>query len=968
MAVLNLWKPTRISIFFFGLSCFLLLCSSPSSAGEAFGPMKKEASVGQKAVEPRENTPADKLFNRPNPFALPAEHKKSEFVALYNEGKAAIRSQDWFKAAQVFFAARQSAHKNSHEFRTGFLLGYALFELGEYQQALEALPTKYTDYKAIAEDLQWYRAEAHRLVGNYKNAIANYRAILEKIDKKSRERIKEDPSLSAIRTPLEYYAKVRELECLLKTNNPKTARYRAYRLEKELKEKGGEDAYCLGDLRWIRAQSYRLEGDLNREISLLRNMNQIHHDCFYLDEYEARVNELGQQGVDFEPEYGYAYLTRVSEMMRIWANDEVVRLVDKARRLKPLEMHELDSGIAAKLAWYEGRALLNLQRYKEALAVFKKLYVSESEHADKKDDYLYMIAKTLSKLNRISLSSRTYELVAEKFPKSSLADSAEFLAGWLLGHYPKYYEQADKKLESYRQNHPRSKRAPKALWFRGWFAYRIGDFKKARTLFSQLKEEYPRSGYKRQSTYWIARIHQNLGEYEEAKRHYLTLIEENNYRYYRLAAIGRLKEMVRQGLVEIEADGFKNGAEGVFENDGDKAEMPTPEEAEALAIEVLEKNDIDEGNDADTEGALDGAEEEPDNAAMEEGGEDVRTRFLRSLEEGLGKSGRPPFSLYTYRQEAKKNQQKTRAYFEKRFRRDFSKLKDASEKYESHFPNLRKAFSFELLGMQRQAAQALLRSFDTLVETRREKRYRCRRVRNDEEQKLCKLRSDIYDDIAPKIYRPMLTLFMHWNDWARAHRTYLVGLPRWMKNHLPESIRFALAYPIPFMDAIVKASETHDVPDDLIVSIMRTESLFNPYAVSRMNALGLMQIMPHTGMRIARRMNDNRMYRSRLFNPATSIHYGAWYLGELLKKFQRQLPLAIASYNGGPHNVVIWLERNPKLEWDEWIESIEFVQTRNYVKKVLRTIATYRYIQTGDFSAWDVTLPLIYEYENNINF
>jgi soluble lytic murein transglycosylase len=78
-----------------------------------------------------------------------------------------------------------------------------------------------------------------------------------------------------------------------------------------------------------------------------------------------------------------------------------------------------------------------------------------------------------------------------------------------------------------------------------------------------------------------------------------------------------------------------------------------------------------------------------------------------------------------------------------------------------------------------------------------------------------------------------------------------------------------------------------------------------------------------------------------LEDPLRSVAYGITYLGLLLDRFDGNFPLAVASYNGGPHNVGAWVASNPGAPTDELVEMIPFKETRHYVKVVTSNYATY---------------------------
>ena len=153
----------------------------------------------------------------------------------------------------------------------------------------------------------------------------------------------------------------------------------------------------------------------------------------------------------------------------------------------------------------------------------------------------------------------------------------------------------------------------------------------------------------------------------------------------------------------------------------------------------------------------------------------------------------------------------------------------------------------------------------------------------------------------------------------------------------------------------------------LIWSLMTVESSYNPLAISRAGARGLMQVMPHTGALVAGAMGWGDFGPAMLHEPEVSIEMSAWYFHQLLKKFNGQLPLAIAGYNAGPHRVALWLEKKGGLPLDEFVEEIPFREARGYTKKVLRHLALYRRIYLGESGPW-VSQKIDPKFGDNINF
>jgi soluble lytic murein transglycosylase len=139
--------------------------------------------------------------------------------------------------------------------------------------------------------------------------------------------------------------------------------------------------------------------------------------------------------------------------------------------------------------------------------------------------------------------------------------------------------------------------------------------------------------------------------------------------------------------------------------------------------------------------------------------------------------------------------------------------------------------------------------------------------------------------------------------------------------------------------------------------VAREESAFDSKAVSKVGALGLMQLMPYTGEWVAKRVGLDGFRPELLLDEATNIHLGAWYLGHLIEQFNGNMVLAVASYNAGPEAVGRWAEKGVG-NLDEFIESIPFNETRYFTKKVMRSYHEYRRIAGAD-SVQPVTGALV---------
>lgn len=138
---------------------------------------------------------------------------------------------------------------------------------------------------------------------------------------------------------------------------------------------------------------------------------------------------------------------------------------------------------------------------------------------------------------------------------------------------------------------------------------------------------------------------------------------------------------------------------------------------------------------------------------------------------------------------------------------------------------------------------------------------------------------------------------------------------------------------------------TRLLPKALYLAIIRQESNFDPIAVSPAGARGLMQLMPDTAAKLAKTLGlDANAY---INNPAANVQKGSAYVDQLYSQYE-SLILTIAAYNAGPGNVRKWVNTigDPRKmttlnEKINWIESIPFAETRNYVKKVIENMVLY---------------------------
>jgi soluble lytic murein transglycosylase len=152
-----------------------------------------------------------------------------------------------------------------------------------------------------------------------------------------------------------------------------------------------------------------------------------------------------------------------------------------------------------------------------------------------------------------------------------------------------------------------------------------------------------------------------------------------------------------------------------------------------------------------------------------------------------------------------------------------------------------------------------------------------------------------------------------------------------------------LTYPTGFAPALDREAREHGLDGRWVTALIRQESMFRSTAVSPVGARGLMQIMPYTGREIADSQGWPAFEADVLFDPAVSLHFGSVYLADQRDRFGGFWPAVLAAYNGGPHNVAVWIEfPERQIDAELWVDRIPYRETRNYVKKIVAQWATYR--------------------------
>lgn len=149
-------------------------------------------------------------------------------------------------------------------------------------------------------------------------------------------------------------------------------------------------------------------------------------------------------------------------------------------------------------------------------------------------------------------------------------------------------------------------------------------------------------------------------------------------------------------------------------------------------------------------------------------------------------------------------------------------------------------------------------------------------------------------------------------------------------------------FPRPWWTDVKHYAGANQLDPFLVASLIRQESEFNPAAISGANALGLMQLLPSTGRKLAREMKVRRYSNQQLLTPKLNLQLGTRYFRELVDHFNGRLEYALAAYNAGSDRVESWLAAGNFRDPQEFVESIPFTETREYVQAILRNAVVYR--------------------------
>ncbi len=163
---------------------------------------------------------------------------------------------------------------------------------------------------------------------------------------------------------------------------------------------------------------------------------------------------------------------------------------------------------------------------------------------------------------------------------------------------------------------------------------------------------------------------------------------------------------------------------------------------------------------------------------------------------------------------------------------------------------------------------------------------------------------------------------------------------------------------MPLRETVVRRANGIGLDPAYVYGLIRQESRFIMDARSHVGASGLMQVMPATAKWTARKIGLNDFRPEQITDKETNVAIGTGYLKLVLDDFAGSMPLAAAAYNAGPSRPRRW-RNGPVLEAAIWAENIPFLETRDYVKKVLSNTTNYAAIITGQPQSLKARLGMV---------
>ena len=181
-------------------------------------------------------------------------------------------------------------------------------------------------------------------------------------------------------------------------------------------------------------------------------------------------------------------------------------------------------------------------------------------------------------------------------------------------------------------------------------------------------------------------------------------------------------------------------------------------------------------------------------------------------------------------------------------------------------------------------------------------------------------------------------------SYIHAIETLKRAIPGYFAAEIPQIPRpvWESLFPRPFWEELKRDATANRLDPHLVASLIRQESEFNPAAISPANAMGLMQLLPTVGKGMAKEMKIKHFSSDQLLVADTNLRLGTRYFKQIVDHYDGQVEYALAAYNAGIDRVNDWRKNGNFADVEEFVESIPFTETREYVQAIMRNAVIYK--------------------------
>lgn len=192
--------------------------------------------------------------------------------------------------------------------------------------------------------------------------------------------------------------------------------------------------------------------------------------------------------------------------------------------------------------------------------------------------------------------------------------------------------------------------------------------------------------------------------------------------------------------------------------------------------------------------------------------------------------------------------------------------------------------------------------------------------------------------------RSVAAIYTEQGSYIHALETLKRAVPGYFSAEIPQIPRpvWEELFPRPFWEELKRDAAANHLDPHLVASLIRQESEFNPAAISPANAMGLMQLLPSVGKGLAKEMRIRHFSSEELLIANTNLQLGTRYFKHMVDHYDGQVEYALAAYNAGEDRVDDWRKNGKFADVEEFVESIPFTETREYVQAIMRNAALYK--------------------------